>query len=126
VIDALRKCIAVLSVLLVITAFRCTATCLVGDAGSSAHTNAPAVPPCHEHHKPAQGTRNPVPCQDHPGLLAYSIHQAAAQIDLHVNLLPVYGPAPLILESWKQASGIYAYAVPIPRSEALSSIVLRI
>lgn len=122
--DVLRKGAALLSVLLVLTAFRCMATCIVSDAGTSAHNNSSTVPPCHRHHAPA---RDSVPCRNHPGLAAYTVDQPSAQVDLHVNLLAaVYEPAP----SLRAASGFgvssIAHTPPLPRSEALSSIVLRI
>ena len=135
--DGLRKSTALLSVLLVLTAFRCMATCLVNDTETSAHSSSTTAPPCHQHgghqhgghqhHGQEQGTPNSVPCQSHPGLLAYSVHQPSAYVDVTVNLLAaVFEPAPILRESRDPGAGNFAHIPPLPRSEALSSIILRI
>ncbi len=69
VAEALRKCTALLSVLLLLTVFRCGATCIVSDTGTAAHNSSTAIPPCHKHHEPTQGTQHSAPCQNHPKLL---------------------------------------------------------
>ncbi len=122
----MRKGIALLSVLLVLTAFKCMATCIVSDAGLSGHTrSSTTVPPCHKHHQPAQ--QNSVPCQNHPGLLAYSLEQPFAYVDVPVNLVAtVYEPMLSLRAACELRVRIFAHTPPLPRPEALSSIVLRI
>jgi hypothetical protein len=128
VVETLRKGIALLSVVLVLTAFRCMATCIASDAGASSHTSSSTtLPPCHRHHGPPPGTQNSVPCQNHPGLLAYTVQQPSAHIDLHLNLLAaVYERAPLHAGSWGFGVRGFAHTPPLPRPGVFSSIVLRI
>jgi hypothetical protein len=129
VVEVLRKGTALLSVLLLLTAFRCMANCIVNDTSTatsgSAHNSSSTVPPCHRHNSPTQGRQ--APCQSHPGLLAYSVHQPSAHVDVPVNLLAVvYEPAPL--PGGLRAFGLdgFAHTPPLLRTDALSSIVLRI
>jgi hypothetical protein len=127
-VEASRKGIAFLSVLLVLTAFRCMATCIVNDTGASLYTpSSTTVPPCHRHHLPAKGTQTPAPCQNHPGLVAYNLQQPSAHVDAPVNLLAVvYEPAPFPRGLSVVLLGTFPQTSPLPRSVALSSIVLRI
>lgn len=126
-VETLRKCTALLSVLLLLTAFRCMATCIVNDTGAPDHNSSTAIPPCHRHQAPPQGPQHSVPCQSHPGLLAYSVHQPSAHVDVPVNLLAaVYEPAPLMRGAWEFGFGGFARTPPLLRTDALSSIVLRI
>jgi hypothetical protein len=129
VVEVLRKGTALLSVLLLLTAFRCMANCIVNDtsnatSGSADHSSS-TVPPCHRHNSPNQGRQ--APCQSHPGLLAYSVHQPSAHVEVPVNLLAVvYEPAPL--PSGVRAFDLdgFAHTPPLLRTDPLSSIVLRI
>src|SRR6266404_4318680 len=99
------------------------ATCIVGDAGATTHNSSSAIPPCHRHNAPAQGTQHSLPCQNHPGLLAYSIDQPHVFVALPVTLIARFGePAPLR----RMMSNSTGYAQPHSRSDALSPIVLRI
>jgi hypothetical protein len=123
VVDRLRKYVALLSVLLVLTTVRCMADCIVSDAGASTHNSSPAVPPCHKHPAPARGTQHSLPCQNHPGLLAYSIDQPHVFVTLPVTLMAsFFEPAQRRPRSLHSAS----YAHPYLRPDALLPIVLRI
>jgi hypothetical protein len=83
----LRKSIALFSVFWLLAAIRCVANCTVSVTEFSTHDSAPAVPPCHHHqHQPDQGTQNSVPCQDHPGLLAYSLHQPSPFLSARISM----------------------------------------
>src|SRR5580704_12055438 len=101
-----------------LTALGCMGTCIANDSGTPAHS----VPPCHRHHAPTNGTQNSAPCQSHPGLLAYSVHQPSAHIDVPVNLFPaVFEPAPLPREA-----SDFTHTSALPHLETLPSTVLRI
>jgi hypothetical protein len=125
-VQALRKCVALLSVLLLLTAFRCMAACIAGDSGSSAPASSSHLPPCHKHPGPAQGKQNSIPCQTHPGLLAWSVHQPCAPIDLHPSLVAIHEPVTLMREAGKLAQNRFAPGPLLPLPEAVSPIVLRI
>ena len=111
--DRLRKCVALLSVLLLLTAVRCMANCTLSDAGNSAH-----VPPCHRHSAPEK-------CQSHPGSLAFSfqpaIHADASIVVLNAVTfeitLPVRQDNEFILS---------AHSPPLHRPPVSATPVLRI
>lgn len=114
-VEALRKCTALLSVLLLLTAFRCMANCIVSDTASEGNAGSVAVPPCHQHHAP------PAPCHNHPGL------QASAHFDVPVDLLPaIYDPSPLQRLASKFSPRGHAYNPPLLRTDSLSSVILQI
>ena len=130
-VEVLRKCTALLSVLLLLTAFRCMATCIVNDTSvssqDSSHSSSTTIPPCHRHNAPLKGTQHSAPCQSHQGLLAYSINQPSAHVDVPLNLLAViYEPGPLLSGAREFGLRGFAHTPPLLRTDALSSIVLRI
>jgi hypothetical protein len=61
-------------------------------------------------------------------LLAYSVHQPPAYVDLTLNLLAaVYEPAPFLRGPWEFAGAVSFAHIPLSQHpRALSSIVLRI
>jgi len=106
--DKLRKCVALLSVLLLLTAVRCMANCVAADAH---------VPPCHRHHAPA-------PCQNHPGASAYSF-QPAVHLDQPVIFTVVLFEA--VPVSHRLCGFVRSnYAPLLRRPPGLSSLVLRV
>jgi hypothetical protein len=81
----LRKCIALLSMLPILTAASCLAACLATAGVPADHPNTQAAPLCHHHHAP--GTENhPSRCGNHADLSAYFVHRPAVHAVPRVEL----------------------------------------
>jgi hypothetical protein len=123
----MRKSAALLSVLLILSVARCMASCIALDAAPVSHADSSAVPPCHHHKAPAQHSQDSLPCQSHPGGLAYSVSQPAAHVDPAVSLLPAVHSLATVSPLAAGASTPFSLQIPpLPLDKPLAPIVLRI
>ena len=120
----LRKSLAVLSVILLLSAVRCVSACTATGEQIKTRTDAPR---CHRYQLPAHGTERPLPCQDHPGLLAYSVHQPVAPLPLPVSVAASTYQSLATRQNAAESGGtIFAYVPPLFPPSAHSLIILRI
>jgi len=117
----MRKSAALLSVLLILFVAHCMASCI------ASQTDSAAVPPCHHHKAPAQHSQDSLPCQSHPGGLAWSVNQPAAHVEPAVSLLPAVHSLATVSPLAAGGSTPFLLQIPpLPLDKPLAPIVLRI